>query len=67
MLTADQKLYKMNLQNYAYKIAETVMEIILIYVGVSYLLVLVCSIVLRIIMNLRLNRIVLKNILGSKK
>ena len=60
LLTADQKLYKMNLQNYAYKIAETVMEIILIYVGVSYLLVLVCSIVLRIIMNLRLNRIVFK-------
>ena len=36
------------------------MEIILIYVGVSYLLVLVCSIVLRIIMNLRHNRIVFK-------
>ncbi len=60
LLTADQKLYKMNLQNYGYKIAETIMEIVLIYVGVSYLLVLCFSIVLRIVMNLHLNKIVFR-------
>lgn len=60
LLTADQKLYKMNLQNYGYKILESIMEIVLIYVGISYLLVLCFSIVLRIIMNLHLNRIVFK-------
>lgn len=60
LLTADQKLYKMNLQNYGYKIAETIMEIALIYFGVSYLLVLCFSIVLRIVMNLHLNRIVFR-------
>ncbi len=60
LLTADQKLYKMNLQNYGYKIAETLMEIVLIYVGVPYLLVLCFSILLRIVMNLHLNKIVFR-------
>ena len=60
LLTADQKLYKMNLQNYGYKIAESLLEILLIYVGVSYILVLCMSILLRIVMNLHLNRIVFR-------
>lgn len=60
VLTADQKLYKINFQMYLYKIIETLMETLLIYLGYSYVLVLCCSIFLRIIMNLRLNRIVEK-------
>ncbi len=60
LLTADQKLYKINLQNYGYKILESLMEILLIYFGVSYLLVLIFSIVLRVVMNLHLNKIVYK-------
>lgn len=60
LLTADQKLYKINLQTYAYKIAECVMEIFLIYIGVSYVLVLCFSILLRIIMNLHLNKLVFR-------
>ena len=60
LLTADQKLYKMNLQNYGYKIAESLLEILLIYFGISYILVLCMSIVLRIVMNLHLNRIVFR-------
>lgn len=60
LLTADQKLYKINLQSYGYKILESCLEIGLIYVGVSYILVLCMSIVLRIVMNLHLNRIVFR-------
>ncbi len=60
LLTADQKLYKINLQSYGYKIAETILEILLIYIGFSYITVLLVSILLRIIMNLHLNRIVFK-------
>lgn len=60
VLTADQKMYKINFQLYFYKILETVLETALIYVGFSYVFVLCCSIVLRIIMNLRLNSIVAK-------
>ncbi len=60
LLTADQKLYKINIQTYAYKLAECLLEIGLIYIGVSYVLVLCLSIVLRIIMNWHLNRLVFK-------
>lgn len=60
VLTADQKLYKINFQMYFYKILETLMEISLIYIGMSYVLVLCCSIFLRIIMNLHLNSIIFK-------
>lgn len=60
LLIADQKLYKINFQMYFYKIIETLVEIVLIYLGYSYVLVLCCSIILRIIMNLRLNEIVKK-------
>ena len=60
LLTADQKLYKINIQSYGYKLAECLMEIGLIYIGVSYVLVLLLSIFLRIVMNLHLNRLVFK-------
>ena len=60
VLTADQKLYKINFQMYFYRILETLMEIGLIYVGMPYVLVLCCSIVLRIVMNLHLNKIVFR-------
>lgn len=45
---------------YFYRILETLMEIGLIYVGMSYVLVLCCSIVLRIVMNLHLNKVVFR-------
>ncbi len=60
LLTADQKLYKINIQSYGYKLSECLMEILLIYIGVSYVLVLLLSILLRILMNLHLNRRVFK-------
>lgn len=60
VLQADQKLYKMNLQMNFYKILESVLETILIMIGISYASVLVMSFVLRIFMNLHLNRIVFK-------
>lgn len=60
VLTADQKMYKINFQLYFYKILETVLETVLIYIGFSYVFVLLCSIILRIIMNLRLNNMVAK-------
>lgn len=60
VLQADQKTYKMNVQMNIYKIAEGLMEILLIMWGMSYELVLVISFFLRIVMNLHLNRIVFK-------
>lgn len=60
VLQADQKMHKINLQMNFYKIMESVLETVLIMVGISYSAVLVMSIFLRIMMNLHLNRIVYK-------
>lgn len=60
VLQADQKLYKINLQMNFYKILESVLETLLIMIGISYPGVLIMSILLRIIMNAHLNRIVFK-------
>lgn len=58
VLQADQKLHKINLQMNFYKIVESILETVLIMLGVSYASVLIMSFILRIIMNLHLNRIV---------
>ena len=60
VIQGDQKLYKINLQMNFYKILESVLETVLIMVGVSYALVLVMSFVLRIFMNWHLNQVVFK-------
>lgn len=60
VLQADQKLYKINLQMNCYKIIESILETVLIMVGISYGAVLVMSFILRIFMNLHSNRIVFK-------
>lgn len=60
VLQADQKIYKLNVQMNVYKIIEGLMETLLIMYGISYEWVLVFTFVLRIIMNLHLNRIVFR-------
>lgn len=60
VLQADQKLFKLNLQMNFYKIIEGILETVLIMMGVSYAAVLIMSFVLRVIMNLHMNRIVFK-------
>lgn len=60
VLQADQKTYKMNVQMNLYKIAEGLMEILLIKYGMAFETVLIISFLLRIVMNLHLNRIVFK-------
>lgn len=60
VLQADQKLYKLNLQMNFYKILESILETLLVMVGVSYPIVLIMSIALRVIMNMHLNRIVFR-------
>ena len=58
VLQSDQKLYKINLQMNFYKILESVLETVLIMIGISYASVLLMSIALRVLMNLHLNRII---------
>ena len=58
VLQADQKLYKLNVQMNIYKIVESVMGTLFIMYGMPYEAVLVATIILRIVMNLHLNRIV---------
>lgn len=60
VIQADQKIYKINLQMNLYKILEGVMETLLIMYGISYEKVLIATFLLRIVMNLHLNRIVFK-------
>ncbi len=60
VLQADQKLYKVNIQMNIYKILESVMGTLLIMYGLTYEAVLVATIVLRIVMNMHINRIIYK-------
>lgn len=60
VIQADQKIYKINLQMNAYKIAEGIMETLLIMYGVPFEYVLIATFVLRTIMNLHLNKIVFR-------
>ena len=58
VLQADQKMYKINIQMNLYKILEGVLETVLIMVGISFDAVLIMSFILRVVMNIHLNRIV---------
>ena len=60
VLQADQKIYKINIQMNLYKIAEGVAETLLIMYGVSFEMVLIATFILRVVMNLHLNRIIFK-------
>lgn len=60
VLQADQKLYKINVQMNIYKIAEAVIGTLMIMFGTSYEAVLVATIIIRIVMNLHINRIIYK-------
>lgn len=60
VIQADQRIYKLNLQMNFYKIAEGIMETLLIMHGISFESVLIATFFLRIIMNLHLNKIVYK-------
>lgn len=56
LIAADQKMFKINLLISITRIAEIIVEIILVYKGVNYLIVLVPGIFIRILFNLLINR-----------
>ncbi len=58
VLSAEQKIYKINIQMNIYKIGEGVMEVLLIKWGMAFELVLMLSFLLRIVMNLHINHII---------
>lgn len=60
VLEADQKLYKINHLFKSIKIIETIIEIILVMMGVDYLLVLLPGIAVTVIMDLYMNHKVYK-------
>lgn len=60
VIQADQKLYKINIQMNIYKILEAVLEVALVMYGLSYEMVLFITLIVRVIMNLRVNKIVFK-------
>ncbi|MEG2908336.1 MAG: hypothetical protein RR945_03860 [Erysipelotrichaceae bacterium] len=60
VLQADQKIYKINICMNLYKIIEGIVEIIFILMGYDYLVVLIVTLCIRIITNLRVNRIIFK-------
>jgi len=56
VIQADQKMYKINLGIYGYRIIEVIIELILLVMGVSYSVILIPSIFVRIIQNYRINK-----------
>lgn len=58
LIAADQKMFKINVLINSFKILEIIFEIILVYLGVNYLIVLTPGIVVRVIANILVNRIV---------
>lgn len=56
VISADQKMYKINFLINFGRISEIIIEIILVYIGVDYLYVLLPGIVLRIITNYLINK-----------
>lgn len=58
IIQADQKAYKINWCINLFRIIELIVEIILIYSKVNYLIILIPSIFTRIIMNILINKIV---------
>ncbi|MDD2518925.1 MAG: hypothetical protein PHG18_03460, partial [Bacilli bacterium] len=49
LLQADQKIYKINIKLNVYRIIEYIIEIILLYLGGSYIYILISSIIIRYI------------------
>lgn len=60
VLQADQKLFKINVQMNLYKIIEMLFEIFLVKLGVSYEIVLFITLIIRLVTNIRINKIVYK-------
>lgn len=56
VIQADQKLFKINLGVFGYRILEVIIEIILLLNGVNYLIILIPSIFIRIFQNYRTNK-----------
>ena len=60
VLEANQKLYKVNHLVRGIKILETIIEIILVLIGVNYLLILIPGIILTIIVDIYINKRIAK-------
>lgn len=60
VVQADQKEYTINVRLYVFRVLEVVVEILLIFLGVNYLIILIPSIFLRIIQNLVINKKIFK-------
>lgn len=56
VIQADQKLYKINLQIQGYRLIEMICEIVLLYLGINYILLLVVTILIRIIAYMATNK-----------
>lgn len=60
VIQADQKLYKVNLLIQGYRILEMIVEIVLLYIGVNYIILLIVTILVRFVAYLVTNRKVYK-------
>lgn len=60
VLEADQKLYKINYLFKSIKIIETIIEVVLVILGVDYLIVLLPGIVITILIDLYMNKKIYK-------
>lgn len=56
IMQADQKLYKITLGIYGFRVMEVIVEIILLLLGINYLIILIPGIFIRIIQNLYINK-----------
>lgn len=56
IMQADQKLYKITLGIYGFRVIEVIVEIILLLLGINYLIILIPGIFIRIIQNLYINK-----------
>lgn len=60
IIQADQNMYKINSHIYSFRIFEVIIEIVLLYLGVNYLIILIPGIFIRIIQNYFVNKKVFK-------
>lgn len=58
LISADQKMFKINLWINAFRIIEIITEVALVYLQVDYLIVLIPGIIIKILANILINRIV---------
>lgn len=56
VIEADQKMYKVNLWIYLIRVLEIIAEIIFVMLGFDYLVVLIPGIIIRLVINLIINR-----------